>query len=74
MRSVELFERGFTRAQVARELDVSHTSATRWFEAWERGGRQALAAASHPGPARRLDDAALARVEAELLKGALAHG
>ena len=50
LRAVKLFERGCSKAEVARRCGVSNQSAGRWHAAWARGGPQAL---KHPGRAGR---------------------
>ena len=50
MQAVKLFERGRSKAEVARRLGVSNQSAGRWHAAWEAGGNKAL---KHPGRAGR---------------------
>jgi transposase len=73
LRAAELFARGCTDAQVAKELRVSRMSANRWHRAWTRGGNTALAS---KGPASLpvLDEARFARLEVALLRGPAAHG
>src|SRR5438445_8708149 len=73
-RAGNLFERGATHAEVARELDGARESARRWYEVYQRGGAKALATIGQRGRRSRLSDSELARVEKALLKGALAHG
>jgi transposase len=46
----------------------------RWYQAWRKGGRTALAATRRLGRPVRLSKAQLARVERLLLKGPTAHG
>jgi transposase len=75
MQAVDLFEQGeLTKAEVARRLGVAHQTVSAWHEAWRQGGRQALRAAGRAGRLGELSQAQLAVVEAELEKGAMAHG
>jgi transposase len=45
-----------------------------WHAAWQRGGTDALRSRGPTGPAPRLSDQQLARVEQALLEGATANG
>ena len=74
LQACDLFERGFTPAQVARILRVTEKSAYAWRQAWRAGGRTALASKGAGGAVCKLDDAQLARLDAELRRGPAAHG
>lgn len=74
MRAVRLFEQGETQAAVARRLDVSRTTAMRWAQAWEQGGREELRAAGRAGRKPRLSREQLDQVEQALREGPLALG
>jgi transposase len=50
LQAVALFERGLSKAEVARHFKVSNESAGRWHRAWQHGGPAAL---KHPGRAGR---------------------
>lgn len=50
LRAVKLFDRGLSKAEVARRCRVSNQSAGRWHAAWQTGG---VAALKHPGRAGR---------------------
>ena len=41
-RAAELFAQGRSQAEVARELDVSRQSASRWHAGWQADGSAAL--------------------------------
>jgi transposase len=41
-RAAELFAQGRTQAEVARQLDVSRQSASRWHARWQADGTTAL--------------------------------
>jgi transposase len=73
-RAARMFERGATQADVARELEVSRQSVSRWYADWRAGGTKALKAAGRAGRLSRLTDAQLARVDRALRKGPRAHG
>src|SRR5262249_25312702 len=72
--AARLFGRGTSQAAVARELGVSRTTASRWYQAWQDKGRRALKGAGRAGRRPRLDPRQWARVETALLKGPAAHG
>src|SRR6266508_5174286 len=48
-RAAGMFARGATQADVARELEVSRQSVSRWYADWQRGGTTALKAAGAGG-------------------------
>jgi transposase len=72
-RAVQLLRQGESPTDVARILGVARPSLYRWLALADRGPN-ALAAKPHPGPAPRLSDAQLRRLEALLARGAVAHG
>lgn len=75
MQAADRFEEGrLNKAEIARELGVVHQTISDWHELYRKGGRQALRAAGRAGRLPRLDSAQLEGIEAELLKGARAHG
>jgi len=74
LRAAELFAVGLRQAQVARQLGVSRQSASEWHARWRAGGPDALLSRGPTGPAPRLSDAQLGRVEQALLEGATANG
>lgn len=73
-RAAKLFAEGATQAEVARRIRVSRVSSMRWYRAWRKGGRPALAVARRLGRPVRLTEGQLARVEVQLLKGPMVHG
>ncbi|WP_198345773.1 helix-turn-helix domain-containing protein [Nocardiopsis gilva] len=62
------FGQGASRAEVARELRVTPTTASRWYKAWKNGGSAALASKG-PAARPRLDDGQTQRLELELGRG-----
>jgi transposase len=72
--AAKLFRQGLNQAEVARELEVSRQSASRWHRAWRDGGASALKMAERAGRPPLLKKAGLKKVEARLLKGAEANG
>ncbi len=66
-------DQGESPTAIARILGVARPSLYRWRQA-ARFCPDGLAARPHPGPAPRLDDAQLERLENLLLDGATAHG
>jgi transposase len=73
-RAAQLFARGKSQADVARELEVSRQSVSRWYADWLAGGATALRGAGRAGRLPQLDQADLRRVERQLEKGPLANG
>jgi transposase len=73
-RAARLFERGATQAEVARELEVSRQSVSRWYADWQAGGTGALKAAGRAGRMPRLTKAQLGQVDRALRRGPRAHG
>jgi transposase len=73
-RAAELFAQGRTQAQVARQLDVSRQSASRWHAGWQASGATALRSRGPTGRPPKIPDSALEGIEQALLEGALAHG
>jgi transposase len=66
-RASDLFRRGLSRAEVARELGVSRSTAGRWYRALRHGGRA-------PGRPPRLRPGAALRLHDLLRAGPRAHG
>ena len=73
-RAARLFDRGATQADVARELEVSRQSVSRWYGDWRAGGTMALKGAGRAGRLPRLTDTQLRQVDRALRKGPRAHG
>ena len=73
-RAARMFARGATQADVARELEVSRQSVSRWYADWRSGGTRALKAAGRAGRMPRLTKAQLRRVDRALRQGPRAHG
>jgi transposase len=59
---------------VARELDVSRQSASRWHAGWQADGTAALGTQGPTGRRPKIADDQLEGIEQALLKGALAYG
>ena len=74
LRAAELFTAGVRQAVVARQLDVSAQAVSVWHARFKAGGTDALRSKGPSGPAPRLSDAQLARIEQALLEGATANG
>jgi transposase len=74
LRAAELFTAGVRQAEVARQLDVSAQAVSVWHARFKAGGADALRSKGPSGPAPRLSDAQLARIEQALLEGATANG
>jgi transposase len=74
MRAVRMFDRGARQVDVVRELAVSAQTASRWYRAWQEGGRAALSGVGQAGRPRKLTDKQLRQVEKALLRGPKANG
>ena len=74
LRAAELFAAGVRQAEVARHLEVSAQAVSVWHARWKEGGTDGLRSRGPSGPAPRLSDAQLAKVEQALLEGATSHG
>ncbi len=74
-RAARLFAAGkLSLAEIARELQVSRQSVSRWYAEWKKGGRHALRAAGRAGRKPKLNRQQLQQVEQALRQGARAHG
>jgi transposase len=73
-RAARLFARGVPQAEVARQLEVSRQSVSRWHADWQAGGTNALKAAGRAGRLPRLSAAQLRRIDQVLRQGPRAHG
>jgi len=73
-RAARLFGVGERLAAVARKLQVSRQSVSRWFRQWKSGGTTALRGAGRAGRAPRLHAGQLQQVERALRAGARANG
>jgi transposase len=73
-RAAELFAQGRTQSEVARQLDVSRQSASRWHAGWQAAGATGLQSRGPTGRRPKVADAQLEAIEQALLEGALAHG
>jgi transposase len=69
LRSAQLFERGCSAPEVARRLGVARQVAYRWKEAWQGGGRKALASQGPAGPKPKLSPEDFEPVVDALLAG-----
>jgi transposase len=72
--AARLFRKGFSQAQVARELGVSRQTTSRWQAAWKAGGKEALTGAGRVGRKAKLSGDQLCQLAAILLEGAPAQG
>ena len=73
-RAAELFAAGEIMAKVARVLQVSRQSASRWYTQWKKGGVESLRASGRAGRPPKLDAAQRQRLDVALREGARAHG
>ncbi|RSN66623.1 transposase [Actinomadura sp. WAC 06369] len=73
MQAAQWFAEGRPNARIAAELRVGLRQVEKWRRAWREGGAEALRSKG-PHGRPRLDQAAFARLEAELNRGPAAHG
>jgi transposase len=68
MQAAQCFAEGRPNARIAAELRVGLRQVKKWRRAWREGGAEALRSKG-PHGRPRLDQAAFARLEAELNRG-----
>jgi len=73
-RSAVMFEKGYGPSAVGRKLGVTRQVASRWKQAWERGGRGALSSKGQAGPKSKLNPEQIAQVTQALLEGPRSQG
>jgi len=75
MRAAGHFAAGqMTQAAIARELQISRQSVSRWYREWKQGGTGALEGAGRAGRKPRLNERQQRRLAAALRRGPRAHG
>ena len=74
LRSARLFAKGYPSAAVARRLGVARQVSHRWKQAWEAGGKAALASKGQAGRKSKMDAVAGQRVVEALLNGPKSQG
>jgi transposase len=72
--AIALLERGMRPAEVARAVETSRTSVSRWKQAWEANGKKGLASKPHPGMPPRLTDRQRQKLVKILKRGARKNG
>lgn len=72
--AARLFAGGEIMAKVARLLQVSRQSVSRWYRQWKQGGAKALRGAGRAGRIPRLTEEQLGKVDWALRQGARAYG
>lgn len=73
IRAADMFSKGATQADVARELGVSRPTALEWYRKWSEGGKKALRA-GRPGRPPLLDARDMAKVLKAMRTGPGANG
>jgi transposase len=63
-----------SQAEIARELDISRQSVSRWFEAWRQDKTNWIRGSGRAGRRPKLNLAQLKQVDKALRQGAQAHG
>jgi transposase len=74
MKAAALFDKGLSPAEVARRLGASCQSASRWHQAWEKGGKAALQRAPNAGRPARLKPQDLPALKRALKAGPGEYG
>lgn len=76
LKAIELLrtKQVLTQAEAGRRVGATRFAVNKWWKAYRRGGRAALAARSRPGRPPKLDRKVLKRLPKILVKGAEAHG
>jgi transposase len=74
IRAARLLQRGVSQAEVARRVEVSRQSVSRWAETLGSQGFEALRGPGRTGRLPSLDAQQRQRLAGHLLQGALAHG
>lgn len=72
--AVSLLQKGLRGAEVARLIECSPSSVTRWKEVVRKSGVEGLAAKPHPGPRPRLRTEQKEKLLELLREGPKAHG
>ena len=72
--AARLFKAGTKQAEVARALEVSRQSVSRWYRDWRVSGPAALKAVGRAGRKPRLDATDLRKIDKALRKGARSNG
>jgi len=72
--AAKMFAAGQIMATVAKTLQVSRQSVSRWWHAWKKKGPKALEGAGRAGRMPRLSGAQLDKLDLALRDGARAHG
>lgn len=73
-KAATLFAQEYSAPEVARRLGVARQAAYRWKQAWEKGGKGALASKGPAGPKAKLTLEQTQKVTAALLAGPLVQG
>jgi transposase len=72
--AAKLFDQGFSKADVARIVGVSFTSARRWYDAWKSEGVEALEKTGRAGRRPRLNETQLDEIQVALAAGPMKNG
>jgi transposase len=74
-RAARLFAAGKrSQAEIARALNISRQSVSRWYQAWRRNEPDWIGGAGRAGRRPKLDGAQCKQVDEALRQGAQAHG
>ena len=73
--AARLFAAGKMRmAEIARGLEASRQSVSRWYAEWRSGGASALSSAGRAGRKPKLDAGHMRQIDKALRRGAQSHG
>jgi transposase len=74
MRAADLFAKGVSQADIARELGVAHQTVSDWHDKWLVGGKRALKRTGPAGRPPKVTPVDLAKVGRALERGPAANG
>jgi len=73
-KAAKLFAKEQSAPEIARRLGVARQVAYRWKQAWDKGGKSALASKEPAGPKPKLTVEQTEQVPQALVAGPLTHG
>lgn len=74
LEAAKLLAEGMIAADVARRLDVSRQSVSRWQKALKKSGKKGLEGSGRVGRPQKLSEADMRKVERALIRGTRANG
>lgn len=73
-KATQMFEQGYRRADVAKALNASRSSAGQWYRTLKKEGKERLETIEQPGPQAALGSKDLEAIKAALIQGPQAFG